>query len=753
MAFNYSNYPLLKTSSIRLIQIRPREDDEDLFTDINLRMRVLFLIAQKYRYPAENPQQRLSRFLSKIKARAERFGPDKPVPLSDPPPGEPALSNRFRWGNYVAMSYAWGSKEGWEMDEEERARVKREIQQNPPDDDEADYTPALNAIVREVVIDSQRVRVRHNLWAALLRFRELSHFKQGVLLWNDALCINQNDLEEKTVQVQMMSEIYRQAGNIIIDVGDSWRLGEKTPWAIEYIQNLSVHYRTELYEVMDHADAVTAHQFRYDAKTKLEESAKAFAEEMRADLWREAWEDQPSIYLYDFFDRPYWRRLWIIQELTMAHPSTPIVCGGVVTQWRYIRDAAMLLSLIGDSVVSSMQHALAQRGRKMNRVPSFQHVAAIAQISSFSHRKSLGRTDNHPAGPSAVVNAMIRGLPSLPQFQTLQGSPITQDLMLAAGANCTYNKDRVHGLLAIPVFAQMGFNPSYDTPISQLYMQFAAACVTKDKTFDIFTFLDGCFDGTTEATQLPSWCPHFHFKNKIGRIEADWWHSRTPGSWQGQGNTLDLAFHDGIPDPLFRGNDLICYGWIVDSVDGLGALSESDGSNVRKRSLFQAGVLPPRFEPDWKWQGPESVPKCNWDFFQANANLEVGGKPLKSYFTPLPSRNAVFAGTVKNEQDAQTVVEAHQAMEARTKLRRLMTTSNRPFLGLVPATTRRGDAVILLRHHSRPLIAQYIIPDDTNESYNRSWFRLKGEAYIDGLLDGELGEVLYNTPTEPFVFR
>ncbi len=105
------------------------------------------------------------------------------------------------------------------------------------------------------------------------------------------------------------------------------------------------------------------------------------------------------------------------------------------------------------------------------------------------------------------------------------------------------------------------------------------------------------------------------------------------------------------------------------------------------------------------------------------------------------------------EHDYHKIAEAQRAMEARTKFRRLMTTSNQPWLGLVPASTQQGDVIIILTHHSRPLVATLVIPDDGSlEDASQHKFKLKGEAFIPGMMEGELVEELMETPLHRFPF-
>jgi hypothetical protein len=61
-------------------------------------------------------------------------------------------------------------------------------------------------------------------------------------------------------------------------------------------------------------------------------------------------------------------------------------------------------------------------------------------------------------------------------------------------------------------------------------------------------------------------------------------------------------------------------------------------------------------------------------------------------------------------------------------------------MGLVPASTQQGDAVIILPYHSRPLIASGIIPSNAPKGSGDLVFKLKGEAFIPGVMNGELAD-------------
>jgi hypothetical protein len=111
--------------------------------------------------------------------------------LHDPPP-------------YAAVSYVWGNQ--FEA-----------------------YSIALN--------DGAPLRIGRNLHNAL---RDLRHPSQKVVLWTDAICIQQHSEAEQSHQVQMMAQIYSRARSV-----RAW---------IDHEINLSAKIFQELPDVLDAPD-------------------------------------------------------------------------------------------------------------------------------------------------------------------------------------------------------------------------------------------------------------------------------------------------------------------------------------------------------------------------------------------------------------------------------------------------------------------------------------------------------------------
>src|ERR1700760_2367543 len=76
-----------------------------------------------------------------------------------------------------------------------------------------------------ITINSQAISITPNLHTALLKLR---HRQSKRMLWIDALCINQTDVDEKQQQVALMGEIYSRTERCLLWLGDEPEYPEST---------------------------------------------------------------------------------------------------------------------------------------------------------------------------------------------------------------------------------------------------------------------------------------------------------------------------------------------------------------------------------------------------------------------------------------------------------------------------------------------------------------------------------------------
>ena len=79
-----------------------------------------------------------------------------------------------------------------------------------------------SAASAKIVLNNQSRRVGINLATALKFFRDRCSHDEGPtsgFIWADALCINQADNDEKSIQVRQMDRIYRTASVVLSCLG------------------------------------------------------------------------------------------------------------------------------------------------------------------------------------------------------------------------------------------------------------------------------------------------------------------------------------------------------------------------------------------------------------------------------------------------------------------------------------------------------------------------------------------------------
>jgi hypothetical protein len=140
-----------------------------------------------------------------------------------------------------------------------------------------------------IVCNERDVPITHNLWGVLSQLQEQGY---DGLLWADAICINQQDNEEKSIQVGMMRDIYKRAANVIF-----W-LGEQESYDKGAVLLMNAFFEN--------------HQDRSD----LERLRAKTLSELGLPIHCRGWFGWAS-----FLFRPWFGRVWIIQEFLNAKRS------------------------------------------------------------------------------------------------------------------------------------------------------------------------------------------------------------------------------------------------------------------------------------------------------------------------------------------------------------------------------------------------------------------------------------------------
>jgi hypothetical protein len=190
------------------------------------------------------------------------------------------------------------------------------------------YAWGLPLPVVPIFLNGTEVLVRQNcryaLWQSYLHNTEL-------LIWIDSICINQDDLEEKNVQVRIMGKIFRKASLVLASVGPH---GDDSVFLCGAIANFELRSSGPLWDNVMNGKP---------RKWQVERQPRRW---VPWEIYRppppEAWTKHLDAFPHlgrvrvcaERFvqGRPYWSRLWVLQELTLA-VEVFIMCGSELLLW------------------------------------------------------------------------------------------------------------------------------------------------------------------------------------------------------------------------------------------------------------------------------------------------------------------------------------------------------------------------------------------------------------------------------------
>lgn len=160
----------------------------------------------------------------------------------------------------------------------------------------------------------QTIKVGPNLFT-MLRYLRHQHISRS--LWIDAICINQKDFVERGEQVRRMNHIYAFATRVIVWLGEAT---EDSALALEMLEHIGkqLEYTQDGY-CLPSPDCTERFWYK---------------DEYLGNLSNEVWTAIASL-----TQRPYFERLWILQEIQSANHNSVVQCGQAIILWYHVRRA------------------------------------------------------------------------------------------------------------------------------------------------------------------------------------------------------------------------------------------------------------------------------------------------------------------------------------------------------------------------------------------------------------------------------
>ena len=149
-----------------------------------------------------------------------------------------------------------------------------------------------------IVIDGQNVTIPQTAAIAIRSISKVSSYP----LWIDAVCIDQNNLQEKSQQVSMMKEVYSKAVSVPIWLGSAQRSTADAIVSIEKIYE-------QCLGAIGSLEHLNAHLYGSDSSPAFKYSNAHLPDC-----------DWPALQV--FYSAQWFGRLWVIQEIGLAKGST-----------------------------------------------------------------------------------------------------------------------------------------------------------------------------------------------------------------------------------------------------------------------------------------------------------------------------------------------------------------------------------------------------------------------------------------------
>jgi len=206
----------------------------------------------------------------------------------------------------------------------------RDLDDDDDDKPKLDHIPPYKAlsytwgdpnVTDTLTLNGVEVPKTTNLISALKRLRERKDVRD---LWIDALSIDQSDLNEKNIQVGLMGKIYSRAEEVLIWLGEA---SEDSDLALAYLGHWS-RPSSQYKEDLRFLTWRTSRQTQTDNWTAFELSER---DSTPKNMIKDSLGHKNDLFrghslqaLARLFQRPYWRRTWVIQEVSCKASLNPL---------------------------------------------------------------------------------------------------------------------------------------------------------------------------------------------------------------------------------------------------------------------------------------------------------------------------------------------------------------------------------------------------------------------------------------------
>ncbi|KAK6437522.1 hypothetical protein LTR95_006278 [Oleoguttula sp. CCFEE 5521] len=346
---------------------------------------------------------------------------------------------------------------------------------------------------RKVIVDERQLNITLSLEGALRRLRSKS---DEVVLWADAVCINQADLDEKASQVMTMFSIFSKSESVAVWLGPMTSDDADAFWTVRIFDRMLRELPDDHVEGRPEAALAFFDQAHTGPANRSPPRCRCCGNGQQR-----SYNGMESIRIgmdavAQLISRPYFSRLWIVQELVAGTRLMRTSYRQRGPRSHYPIDMTTRLYCGSHHIAfSSLINAI----RGYNRLPAF--ALRRPWSSAADNVLNLGRLVR-------MFNmSRLSGMPSL-----LQVMDAVKDMA------CTDPRDRVFALRAMTgIDGIASLKPAYDIPPNVLWQRMATHLLTTSSATKfpspavVLAMAAVCRDNSLPRTtrSLPLWVPDF----------------------------------------------------------------------------------------------------------------------------------------------------------------------------------------------------------------------------------------------------
>lgn len=586
--------------------------------------------------------------------------------------------------------------------------------------------------------------------------QHLQHETEEVTVWADAICIKQWDYEEKGLQIAQMLKVYQTARSSYVWLGPAEDGSDEA--MAEIIKTSQDKRLTALADRPVMSRELQAASMIYEFGPRLARHVRDPSRQgpTAASLFSGTDNERAKKAFISLMNRHYWSRVWCMQEIVVS-PNAQVGCGNytmdaetfsAATRSRSRHIALRSMDLNGRISIETQGYAATK--------PELEHTMAsrmLQQRRRYIDSTALGEDNGGFLKLAHLLSVLYvdSGLGSTSPLQS--GDP----------------RDRLYGMLGMAEDTkELGIVPNYTITWEEAYTDVMFRLLAAGYSNTLLL----CQRRSEQPASLPSWVPNF--QQPLQQPPSQPPSVRKPFNACGSSQNMEIGHTEGSKMLRIRGCVVSTVAEVqdaaefaetelmeapfrqvkafLDNVDSLVSKSRDSQSDDAAARVAVGDMEHDRDKDIWKRATP---------------------KTKEYHRLAVPVLNAVASGKESWNKHKDKVLRHKESLPTGIKLGGVVTAlsggifamatslpkggpyvtavlrmgGRRPFLtadrrvGLGPLDMQAGDTLAILNGVDVPFILRH-------EGGQAESYRLVGEAYVHGVMDGEFADP--STPKQFF---